>query len=101
MRKLVQNFLKNLGEFRNISGAIAELQGTKAARSSARLIINSTAGIGGLIDVLAASVLKEQYHDFGMTFAAWGISSGPLYHRPLHGSLYCEGAYWSHSCRSY
>ena len=85
VRGLFQNFLENIGEFRNITSAAAELEGRKAGHSATRLIINSTLGIGGLIDIASGLGFEEAYHDFGMTFAAWGIGAGPYLIIPLTG----------------
>ncbi len=50
-----------------------------------RFIVNSTAGVGGLIDVAAETGDVRQQEDFGQTLAVWGVDSGPYLMLPLLG----------------
>ncbi|MFK0570693.1 VacJ family lipoprotein [Endozoicomonas sp.] len=85
VQTLVSNFFSNLGEFRNITSAGIQLKGQDALVSSERLLINSTAGILGLIDVATAMGLDKRYSDFGLAFAHWGAPSGPYLVLPMFG----------------
>nr|WP_306800238.1 VacJ family lipoprotein [Endozoicomonas sp. YOMI1] len=85
VQTLVINFFSNLGELRNIVSAGVQLKGRDALVSSGRLIINSTAGILGLIDVATPIGLDKRYSDFGLAFANWGVPSGPYLVLPLLG----------------
>ena len=85
VQTLVSNFFSNLGELRNIASAGFQLKGQDALVSSGRLIINSTAGILGLIDVATPIGLGKRYSDFGLAFANWGVPSGPYLVLPLLG----------------
>ena len=85
VQTMVDNFLENLGEFRNIASAGLQLHVDDALTSSGRLLINSTVGILGLIDVATPLGLDRRYSDFGLTFAHWGIPSGPYLVLPLMG----------------
>jgi phospholipid-binding lipoprotein MlaA len=51
----------------------------------ARVAINTTLGLLGLIDVATAMDLPREREDFGLTFGAWGADSGPYLVLPLHG----------------
>ncbi len=85
LQTMVVNFFDNLSEVRNITSAGLQLKGDDVLRSSGRLLINSTFGILGLIDVATALGLDERYSDFGLTFAHWGIPSGPYLVLPFFG----------------
>ncbi|WP_257285761.1 VacJ family lipoprotein [Endozoicomonas sp. SESOKO1] len=85
VQTLVSNFFSNLGELRNIASACFQLKGQDMLVSSGRLIINSTAGILGLIDVATPMGLDRRYSDFGLAFANWGVPSGPYLVLPLFG----------------
>ncbi|WP_257263706.1 VacJ family lipoprotein [Endozoicomonas sp. ONNA2] len=85
VQTLVSNFFSNLGELRNIASAGFQLKGQDALVSSGRFIINSTAGILGLIDVATPIGLDKRYSDFGLAFANWGVPSGPYIVLPLLG----------------
>ncbi len=50
-----------------------------------RFIVNSTAGIGGLMDVAAETGDVRQQEDFGQTLAVWGFEPGPYLMLPLLG----------------
>ncbi|MDT8397042.1 MAG: VacJ family lipoprotein [Pseudomonadales bacterium] len=65
------------------------LQGKPATggQDLARLLVNSTAGIGGLFDVATGWGLPAHDEDFGQTFAVWGIPSGPYLVAPLFGPV--------------
>jgi phospholipid-binding lipoprotein MlaA len=51
----------------------------------ARLILNSSVGLAGLMDPAAAIGLEANQEDFGQTFGVWGIPPGPYLVLPLFG----------------
>jgi phospholipid-binding lipoprotein MlaA len=57
----------------------------KAGESAIRFVVNSTAGIGGLIDVAAKTGLPGHDSDFGQTLGRWGVATGPYVFIPFHG----------------
>jgi phospholipid-binding lipoprotein MlaA len=64
------------------------LQGnvSSAAHDTGRLLINSTIGLVGLIDVAQHMGLKQADHeDFGQTLAVWGLVDGPYVVLPFLG----------------
>jgi phospholipid-binding lipoprotein MlaA len=84
-RRGVTNFSRNL--FTPRSAVNNFLQGKPGPGFSelGRFIINSTLGIGGLIDVASAQGMPEYDEDFGQTLAAWGIPEGPYLFIPILG----------------
>ena len=84
-RRGVTNFSRNL--FTPRSALNNFLQGKPGPGFSelGRFIINSTLGIGGLIDVATAQGMPEYDEDFGQTFAVWGIPEGPYLFVPILG----------------
>jgi phospholipid-binding lipoprotein MlaA len=50
-----------------------------------RLVVNSTFGIGGLLDMAQKMGLKPQTGDFGQTLYAWGFPQGPYLILPILG----------------
>ncbi len=50
-----------------------------------RLVINTTLGIGGLIDVAGYWGLPRHHEDFGQTFGKWGVGQGWYLMLPLLG----------------
>ncbi len=84
-RRGVTNFSRNL--FTPRSALNNFLQGKPGPGFSelGRFIVNTTLGIGGLIDVATAQGMPEYDEDFGQTFAVWGIPEGPYLFIPVLG----------------
>ncbi|GHU31848.1 hypothetical protein AGMMS50256_20970 [Betaproteobacteria bacterium] len=63
------------------------LQGkiTEGASDVARVLVNSTVGVAGLIDVASYLELEKHNEDFGQTLGKWGIGEGPYLYWPLIG----------------
>jgi phospholipid-binding lipoprotein MlaA len=47
--------------------------------------VNSTLGVGGLVDVATKIGLQANDEDFGQTLAVWGVNSGPYLTLPFFG----------------
>ena len=77
--------------FRNLAFPIDfinnALQGKpgRAGTATARFVVNSTVGLGGLLDPAAAWGLEPVPEDFGQTLGVWGLASGPYLMLPLWG----------------
>lgn len=54
-------------------------------QDSGRFLINSTLGIGGILDPATGMGLPAHQEDFGQTLARWGVGSGPFLMVPLLG----------------
>ncbi len=54
-------------------------------RDLARFGLNSTLGIGGLLDVATDMGFIEHQEDFGQTLSVWGLPDGPFAVAPLIG----------------
>jgi len=52
---------------------------------SARFVVNSTVGIGGLFDPATKFGLQAHDEDFGQTLGVWGVPPGPYLVLPLFG----------------
>ena len=50
-----------------------------------RLLLNTTVGIGGLMDPATSLGLEKNDREFGQTFGKWGIGSGPYLVIPFLG----------------
>lgn len=84
-RNGIHNALNNYNEPLNFTNAVLQGKISGAFRVLDRFIINSTVGLGGLIDVASEAGRPEEPHDYGQTFAVWGIQSGPFLMLPLFG----------------
>lgn len=63
------------------------LQGkfTAFGQDTGRLILNSTLGLGGLLDPATQVGLPKEDNDFGRTLGTWGVHPGPYLVLPLFG----------------
>ncbi len=84
-RRGVSNFFANL----RVPGTMLNqfLQGKPKAGFSdlGRFLMNSSVGLGGLLDPATEFGLVEHDEDFGQTFAAWGAGPGPYFVMPFFG----------------
>jgi phospholipid-binding lipoprotein MlaA len=63
------------------------LQGdlSEAGLQMSRFLINSTGGVGGLMDVAAEGGIPKSRASFDQTFGVWGVPSGPYVMVPFLG----------------
>ena len=81
----ISNFLSNLRMPLVIVNQLLQGQGKNAVESTGRFVVNSTAGVLGLIDVADKIGLEEKEEDFGQTLATWGVGDGFYIVLPLFG----------------
>ena len=86
VRTGVRNFFANIDDL--LIGVNNLLQGkpVDAVSDIARLAVNTTIGILGVIDVASNMGLEKHNEDFGQTFGRWGADSGPYLILPFLGS---------------
>lgn len=82
----VSNFFDNLGEVSNIVNDALQWKWKQAGNDTGRLLLNTTVGLLGTIDVARhAGLEKSDGEDFGQTLAVWGVNAGPYLVLPLMG----------------
>lgn len=81
----VSNFFDNLANFLTIINDALQFRGGDFVRDSARLVVNTTLGLGGLFDVATPMGLKPHRADLGQTFYAWGWKDSSYFIIPLIG----------------
>jgi phospholipid-binding lipoprotein MlaA len=81
----VSNFFNNLTEVSNLMNSLLQFKIVKSLNTVARIAVNSTVGLGGLIDVAAIDGIKRENEDFGQTLGFYGIGPGPYLVLPLLG----------------
>jgi len=85
LRRAIHNALANLGLPTVIVNDLLQGNPERSASALGRLVINSTAGLGGLFDVASDAGLPPHEADFGQTFGVWGIGEGPYLFLPFFG----------------
>ncbi len=85
IRSGVTHFFDNLGSINVVANDLLQGKFRQGLRDSARFLINSTAGIGGLFDPAARAGLVRNEEDLGQTFGTWGYGEGAYLVLPLRG----------------
>ncbi|HEY6619089.1 MAG TPA: VacJ family lipoprotein [Steroidobacteraceae bacterium] len=85
VRAGIHNFFDNIGEIDSVINYTLQWRLKYGFRSLARLVINSTIGIGGLFDVATKLKLPGAPTGFATTLAKWGMHPGPYLVIPLMG----------------
>jgi phospholipid-binding lipoprotein MlaA len=86
VRDSLRDFLRNLREPLIFANDALQGEFERAGQTFARFTLNSTLGVGGLIDV-AGRWGELPYHedDFGLTLGVWGLPEGPYVVVPVVG----------------
>jgi phospholipid-binding lipoprotein MlaA len=83
VEKGIHNFFRNMTDISTLINSILQLSPEKTMQTTARLMINSTVGLLGFIDV--ASDIPRRDEDFGQTLGYWGVGNGPYLVLPILG----------------
>ncbi|HKT99622.1 MAG TPA: VacJ family lipoprotein, partial [Paraburkholderia sp.] len=85
LRQAITNFFSNLGDVSNLANNLLQLKITDATEDLMRIAMNSTFGLGGLIDFATLAGLPKHHQDFGLTLGHYGVPAGPYLVLPLFG----------------
>lgn len=85
IRRGVSNFFANIDDVYTAANGLLQGKVRQAGSDSLRVVVNSTLGLGGLIDVASRAGLPRHDEDFGQTLGYWGVGSGPYLMLPLLG----------------
>jgi phospholipid-binding lipoprotein MlaA len=85
VRKGVGNFFRNLTYPTVIVNDLLQLKVKGFATDTARLVVNTTLGIGGLFDPASQFGMPTGDEDFGQTLGHWGVPPGPYMVLPVLG----------------
>jgi phospholipid-binding lipoprotein MlaA len=82
----VANFFSNIADL--MIGVNNLLQGkpAQAASDAGRVLVNTTMGFLGIIDVASSMGMEKHEEDVGQTFGRWGMSDGAYVVLPFFGS---------------
>jgi phospholipid-binding lipoprotein MlaA len=85
VRTGIGNFFSNLQDVIVALNNLLQGKVTDAGMDLCRIIVNSTVGILGLIDVGTEIGLEKHQEDFGQTLGRWGMGTGPYIVIPFLG----------------
>lgn len=85
VRTGVRNFFSNLRDPWIALNQLMQGKVELALSDSWRFIVNSSFGLGGLMDVATDMRLPKHNEDFGQTLGVWGLDTGPYIVIPIWG----------------
>ena len=85
LRKGLRNLINNLKEPGIAFNDLLQAHPARAVKTSARFVINSVAGVGGLFDIAYNAGLPHHDNGFGATAGRYGIQPGPYLFIPFIG----------------
>ncbi len=81
----VSNFLANLWTPTVMVNDFLQGKPLAGLNDLGRFVLNSTLGLGGLLDPATQAGLARNDEDFGQTLGKWGVHAGPFLELPLLG----------------
>jgi phospholipid-binding lipoprotein MlaA len=85
VRDGIYNFFSNYSDIYTALQNLLQGKPGNAFSDLMRVVVNTTFGLGGLIDMATPGGLPKHKEDWGQTFGVWGIPSGPYVVLPFFG----------------
>lgn len=85
MRTGINNFFNNLLEVPSFFNHLLQLEFKRANATAARIVINTTLGVGGFVDVATKAKMPDYQTDFGITLAHYGARESNYLVLPILG----------------
>jgi phospholipid-binding lipoprotein MlaA len=82
----VSNFFGNLADVWTAVNNLLQGKVADGVSDVMRFAVNSTFGLGGLIDIGSQAGMVKHKKDFGQTLGTWGVGPGPYVVLPILGS---------------
>jgi len=83
--KGINNFFNNLRDIVTIINDLLQMKVQHAANDTGRVLVNSTIGILGFVDVHSINGGERRKEDFGQTLGHWGLGQGAYIVLPFLG----------------
>ncbi|WP_428377426.1 MlaA family lipoprotein [Lichenicoccus sp.] len=85
VRTGIHNVLNNMGMPVQFVDDVLEAKSRRAGDTFMRFALNTTVGIGGVLDVAKQAGYPDHNADGGTTLALWGVPAGPYLYLPVFG----------------
>jgi phospholipid-binding lipoprotein MlaA len=85
LREGVHNILTNLRSPVILANDLLQGEWGRAGTTTGRFLVNTTMGVGGIVDPASDFGLTYHNEDFGQTLAVWGLPEGPYLILPVVG----------------
>lgn len=85
VRDGIYNFFSNYSDIYTALYNLLQGKPGDAFNDFMRVVVNTTMGLGGLIDLATPGGLEKHKEDWGQTLGVWGVPSGPYVVLPFFG----------------
>lgn len=85
LQRHVHSFFGNIDDLLTIPATFMRGKMDEGGRGVMRVLVNSSFGLGGLIDFASEMGLPKSTDDYGLVLADWGVGSGPYVVLPILG----------------
>jgi len=85
VQKGVKNFLNNIEDVWSAFNTAIQFRGKETGDNLGRVVVNSTVGLLGLMDVASDLNIERHPANFGLTLGRWGVKPGPYLVLPILG----------------
>lgn len=85
IRDGIYNFFANYSDIYTALQNLLQGNPSLAFNDLMRVVVNTTMGLGGLIDLATPGGLDKHKEDWGQTFGVWGVPAGPYVVLPFFG----------------
>ncbi len=89
----ITNFFSNIGDIRVLINDALQGKFAQSGMDTARFLINTTAGVGGFVDIASEIDLPRHKEDFDQTLGIWGFPAGPYLVLPFLGPSSPRGVF--------
>lgn len=81
----ITNFFNNIADVTSAVNNALQFKLSRAGSDVGRVLVNTTVGLVGFIDVATNVGIPSYKEDFGQTLGYWGIGDGPYFVMPILG----------------
>jgi phospholipid-binding lipoprotein MlaA len=85
VRDGIYNFFSNYSDIYTALQNLLQGKPSYAFNDFMRVVVNTTMGLGGFLDLATPGGLEKHKEDWGQTFGVWGLPSGPYVVLPFFG----------------
>jgi phospholipid-binding lipoprotein MlaA len=81
----ITNFFNNVADITSAVNNVLQFKLSRAGTDVSRVVVNTTVGLVGFIDVATNMGIPSYKEDFGQTLGYWGFGDGPYFMMPVLG----------------
>lgn len=85
VREAISHMIDNIKTPVILANDVLQGEGERAWQTTQRFVVNTTVGVGGIMDPATKMGIPKHSEDFGQTLAVWGVGEGLYVVLPLFG----------------